>query len=75
MKTPKPSEAKIKEILKSQIEENRKFREMLSNFIDHKNRKALIEDINTSRERQSLKDFEEKVQELLTANSISGMQK
>ena len=32
----------LKELLKKQIEENRKFREMLSKFIDHKNKNVLI---------------------------------
>lgn len=69
------SDTKIKELLKSQIEENKKFREMLGNFIDHKNRRALIEDINANRERQSLQDFELRVQEMLAANSMAEQQK
>lgn len=48
---------------------------MLSNFIDHKNRKALIEDINSNRERESLQDFEAKVQEILSNNSFIDNQK
>jgi hypothetical protein len=61
--------------LKTQIEENQKFREMLSNFIDHKNRKALIEDIHSNRAKQSIQDFDLKVQEILSNNAFIDDQK
>jgi hypothetical protein len=61
--------------LKTQIEENQKFREMLSNFIDHKNRKALIEDIHSNQTKQSIQDFDIKVQEILSNNAFIDNQK
>ena len=42
---------------------------MLNNFINHKNRKALIEDIEENKSRQSHEEFEAKIQELLMANN------
>ena len=42
---------------------------MLSNFINHKNRKALIEDIVENKSKQNQEEFETKIQELLTANN------
>ena len=36
------SDINLKELLKNQIEENKKFREMLSKFIDHKNKNVFI---------------------------------
>lgn len=48
---------------------------MLANFIDHKNRKALIEDINKNKERHSLRDFESRIKEMLQANSLIDQQK
>jgi hypothetical protein len=61
--------------LKSHIEEYKKFREMLANFIDHKNRKALLEDINKNKEKHSLKEFESRIKEMLQANSLIDQQK
>ena len=48
---------------------------MLSNFIDHKNRKALVEDIKANKERQSFQEFETKIQEILSTNSLIDLQK
>lgn len=36
------SDINLKELLKSQIQENLKFREMLTKFIDHKNKNVFI---------------------------------
>lgn len=44
---------------------------MLNNFINHKNRKALIEDIEENKAKQSHEEFEAKIQELLLANNQS----
>ena len=74
METP-PADDKIKDILKCQMEENRKFREMLTNFIDHKNRKALIEDMHSNREKQSLHEFETLIREMLQASTLVDQQK
>ena len=42
---------------------------MLSNFINHKNRKALIEDIEENKSKQNQEEFEAKIQELLAVNN------
>ena len=59
-------DSNIKEILKNQVDENKKFREMLSNFIDHKNPKALIEDIPENKNGMNSDNSDSKSQLMIT---------
>lgn len=68
------NESHIKQILQDQIDENKKFREMLGSFIDHKHQKSII-DIKAINDQKTFKEFEAKITEILNSKSLFDQKK